>query len=279
MGVTGSAVRGMFERRGLVQRHLLCLLRPVLAIGLGVAAFQGVVIAAYEALEGGELIEPLLDQLEGVVDSLLGGGGVLLTSPVAYVALGWRHPFVLIAVAALAISRGTASVAGEVQSGTGDLLFSRPIPRWRILLVHWMTTLVGLADICLVASLGTGFWFWALGLPEAPSLRAVFMTGLMAFALAAVMASLAYLLSAGSSEAGRASSWAISLTLVFYLMDFVGDLWELAEPVKPYSIFHYYRPLELLRGDRGLFPDLYILLGLALLLFVGASLVLQRRDL
>lgn len=269
----------VFERQGLIARHLMRLLRPVLAIGLGIAGFQGLVIAAYEAFEGGQLLEPLFHQFEGLADSLLGGGGVLLTSPTSYVALGWRHPFVLIALAALPIARGTVSVAGEVQSGTGDLLFSRPIRRWKILLVHWLTTLTGLGDICLAGCLGTVFWIWVLGLPEAPRFGAVLMTGFAAFALAAVIAGLAYLLSAATSEASGASSWTISLVLLFYLMDFAGDLWDLAEPIKPYSIFHYYRPLELLRGDAGLFPDVYILLGLAGLLIFGAVVVLEHRDL
>lgn len=259
--------------------HLLALIKPVLIIGLGIVLFQGVVMAAYEAFEGGEMIEPLLSQLEGVIDSVLGGGGVLLTSPTAYVALGWRHPFVFIALAALAVSRGAASVAGEVQGGTGDLLFSRPIARWRILLVHWLTTLAGLADVCLLGCLGTVFWIWVLNLPDAPALRAVLMTGVLAFGLSLVIAGLAYLFSARSSRVGSASGWAISFTLVFYLVDFAGDLWDFARPIKPYSIFHYYRPLEVLSGERGLFPDLYVLLGLAVLLFVGSAVVLERRDL
>lgn len=263
--------------RGLARRHLQRLLRPAFAIALGLAGFQGVVMAAYEALEGGEMLEPLLQQVGGVLESLLGGGGVLLTSPVTYVALAWSHPFVLIALAALAISRGVSSVAGEVQSGTGDLLFSRPVPRWRVLLTHWATTLAALAAICFTGGLATAFWTWALGLPDAPGFSAVIATGVVAFALAAAMAGLAYLLSAGSSDAGRASSWAISIVLVSYIMDFVGDLWEVAEPVRPYSIFYYYRPLTLLRGE-GLLPDLYVLLGLALVVFAAACAVVEWRD-
>jgi ABC-2 type transport system permease protein len=51
-----------------------------------------------------------------------------------------------------AISRGSAAIAGEEQSGTLDLLLSNPIPRWRILLEK--------AASMVVSTLAMGVAFW-----------------------------------------------------------------------------------------------------------------------
>lgn len=266
----------MVESWCLAEKYLLRLVRPVLAIGLGIVGFQGLLMAACRILEASEQYGPRVQQWGDFTHSLLGSSDMVVSNSTACVALAWQNPLVLTALVALAISRGTSSVREEVQSGTEN----SSLVGWRGLIVHWMTTLLGLADICLTASVGTAFWLWALGMADGPDFLAVLRTGAMAFSVGAVVASLAYLLSTRPSAVAKpTSAWAISLTLLFYLVNFAGGLWTIAEPLKPYSIFHYYRPLELLHGDRGLSPDLYILLGLALILTTGAGMAHHQQDL
>ena len=211
----------MVESWCLAEKYLLRLVRPVLAIGLGIVGFQGLLMAACRILEAGEQYGPRVQQWEDFTHSLLGNGDIVMYNSTTCVALAWQNPLGLTALVALAISRGTSSVSEEVQSDTENL----SLVGWRGLIVHWMTTLIGLADICLTAAVGTTLWLWALGITDGPDFLAVLRTGAIAFSVGAVVASLAYLLSTRSSAVAKPTpAWAISLTLLFYLMNFASDL-------------------------------------------------------
>ena len=68
------------------------------------------------------------------------GGGAMDFSSAAIEMAFWNHPFVLLIVAIWAISRGSASVAGEIEKGTMDMILSRPVGR-----LAYLGSQVGLA--------------------------------------------------------------------------------------------------------------------------------------
>lgn len=253
--------------------------KAVLIMGFSLALFNGVFIAGYGALEGGETLALLSEQIQGMLASFLGGDAVLLTTPYAFISMGWRHPFVLVALAAFVISRGVAGVAGEIQNKTADLLFSRPVSRVSLVLQHWLVTTFGLAAICLISTAGILFWVWALGMNDPPGVLAIISTGVMAFFLFSSVAGYVYLISASASDAGLATSYSIALTLLFYLMDVLGDIWDVLEPANSYSIFYYFQPFDLLKYQEGFYPGILIYIGMSFVLLVLAIVVIKRRDL
>ena len=46
---------------------------------------------------------------------------------------------------------------------------------------------------------------------------------------------------------GRAVGWATGFLLISYAIDYLAQVWSIAEPLGPLSIFHYLDPPEVLR--------------------------------
>ncbi len=74
------------------------------------------------------------------------GGSSMDFSTAAIEMAFWNHPFVLLIVSIWAISRGSGSVAGEIEKGTMDLVLSRPVGR-----MAYLGSQIGLAVFGLLA--------------------------------------------------------------------------------------------------------------------------------
>lgn len=264
---------------GYAVHHLLGVMKPASMVTVGAVIFQGLFISAYQVIEGSEFMEFFLDQLEGSFQISLEVPRFLLTSPLSYLALGWRHPLVLVLLASFVISRGAGAFAGEQEGGYGELLFTRPVARWRILTIHFFVTLAGLFFICCGKVLATLFFLFLNQIPNAPHPLLIFQLGVFSFSLYSLMASYAYLFSVLSPVRGRAMGWAVGTTLFFYSLEVLGDFWGLLETLQPLSIFYYYQPFTILLGESDLGLNLPFLILPAILLTLLSVFLLERRDL
>lgn len=258
--------------------HLSTVVKPILTIGISVILFQSLLLFAYEAVEGSEFIDFFLKEIENHFNTSLEAPRFLLTSPLSYISLGWRHPLVIILVASFVFSRASSAVALEREGGYGDLLFTRPIERWKILWQHFAVTLVALLVISLLKILATSSILSLQTIPS-PDLSLLFWMGLMSFSLYALMASYSYLFSVLSSAKGQAMGLATGLTLFFFALEIVGDLWDRAAPIQLLSIFYYYQPFSILLGQEDLFKNIAALLAPALLIMALSFYLIERRDL
>lgn len=262
-----------------VTYNLFRVIKPLLLIVVAVTAFQGLLISAYEVVEESEFIDFFLNQIEVNFGTSLDLPRFLLTSPLSYMALGWRHPFVIILLASFVISRGFWAVAGELEGGYGELLFTRPTPRWRILGMHLLVTMAALLFICLFKVLGTLFFTLSNGIEKATDLYSVAQLGLNSFFLYGLMASYSYLFSVLSSVKGVAAALAAGTTLFFYFLEVMGDFWALAKSLQPLSIFHYYQPFSILLGESDIFFHLLFLILPTILLLLLSFYLVEKRDL
>ncbi len=77
----------------------------------------------------------------------------------------------------------------------------------------------------------------------------------------------------------RVLSWAIGVTVVQFLINLLGEMWDTAAPLRPFTIFYYYQPQQVILGQSSCLPMLAVLLTVG---FVGYGLALwtfNRRDL
>ena len=58
-------------------------------------------------------------------------------------------------------------------------------------------------------------------------------------------------LSAFGRSRWRVLGLAVFLTLVQFLINVVGQLWDVLEPFRPWTIFYYYQPQDIIRARRG----------------------------
>jgi ABC-2 type transport system permease protein len=68
------------------------------------------------------------------------------------------------------------------------------------------------------------------------------------------------------------------LALGFYLLDYVGRLWQPAEKVAWLSPFRYYNPFDLMIGNPLPEKNLIVLAAVALAGFIAAYVLYARRD-
>ncbi len=79
----------------------------------------------------------------------------------------------------------------------------------------------------------------------------------------------------------RVLGLAVFVTLFQFLVNVVGQMWDVLEWLRPWTIFYYYRPQEIILGKPWLeiLPALAMLYGVGAAGYVTALLVFTRRDL
>jgi ABC-2 type transport system permease protein len=205
------------------------------------------------------------------------GSGSLFTLPGA-LTLGLQHPLAIAFVGIFAVGSTASAVAGERESGTLEVLLSRPISR-RTLYVTLAAAVATLIAIVLVALLG-GQLIGVLiqGVTNELDLGLmplVFLNGLMlwaAFGAFGLAASVSF------DRHAPALGLTIAYLLVNYFLEILGSLWRDVAWSQQYSLFHHFNPGKILTGDAD--PVDFLILTVAIVIpVVYALLVFPRRDL
>jgi ABC-2 type transport system permease protein len=114
--------------------------------------------------------------------------------------------------------------------------------------------------------------------------RALWLVGALIFAVCGYT----MWLSACSRSRWRVLGVSVLLTLLQFLVNLVGQLWDVLEPLRPLTVFYYYQPQQVILGDTwsvrlwstgGRVPMLAVLLGVGLLGYAMALWHFSRRDL
>lgn len=158
------------------------------------------------------------------------------------VAFGYNHPIVLILLAMIAIMLPARHIAGEIESGTLELLLSLPIQRFTLAFSLWIVSAGSLLLLIIGGWLGS--MIGRLIYPQVShlSLSFIFHIGLNLWCLMLAINAYTFLFSSFSREAAKTTQRAAGLTLFFYFLNYVIKLWDKASFLKPYTIFSYYQP-------------------------------------
>lgn len=244
---------------------------------LGLVLFEGALVWVADRIGMGPDFRQLLGTLlpPGVVDTIFGQFG--FASFEGAVSFGYQHPMSLIAGIAMVTVMATLP-AHERETGLLDLILARP--------VHRTSYLAAIALLVLIAAILPAFALLAggaLGLAVVSAPESVAWTDYLASAadLALLLLAIgAYILlfATATKRRGTAIAQAVSITLVFYWLDFMGDYWDLLETARLLSPFHFFDPAQAARS--GIPPPDASVLGAILLAFTLASFVtFNRKDL
>lgn len=255
--------------------HRLGILLAVVGLaGLGI-----LLSISYQSI-GEERARLFGEQMPRAFSALLKAeGGLILSSGFqGYVGIGFRHPLFLIVGSAFAIATAAGALAGEIERKTVLLLLARPFPRYRLVVSREAESMVGLALLVAALVAGVALGMGLAGLWDSESFGSFFIMAFNALCLFLAVCGYSYLISAMSSDGGRATLLATVLTVVFFFVDFMASLFEVLEPLGLLSVFHYYDPVSL--AVAAPFPGVHVgvLLGVAAATFLGAVVVFQRRD-
>lgn len=182
-------------------------------------------------------------------------------------------PLVLIAIGSLWAASATAE---EEEKGTGDLLFSLPVSRHRILMAKMASTISVLLCLGLVtvATIGIGATFVDLSISTEYLAYATLATVLLGFAFSGV----AFLTGAWLGRKGAALGIAAGLALVFFMV------YSLAGLVDTFDSIAFANPFEWALSGSPLFngadwQGLAALFVSGAVLYAATILVFERRDL
>ena len=250
---------------------------PVIITAALVAGYAILVAGSYETFGGSEVLSELMPK--GVTALMKAEGSLLFGSgPQAYLAVGFRHPFFLIVLAAFAIATASGALAREIEHRTILILLARPLPRYHLVLARGLASFVLLAVLVLTMLVGTFIGVLMQGLGESIRHGPFIVVSFNALCLSMAVMGYSYLFSAISSDGGRAILLSTSATVVFFFLDFISGLLDVLSPLGVLSVFHYYDPVAVAVG--GSFPALHVgvLLATGAATFGAAVLLFQRRD-
>jgi ABC-2 type transport system permease protein len=204
------------------------------------------------------------------------GGGDIFSLPGA-VALSLIHPIAIILISVFAVGFSSTAIAGERQRGTLETLLARPLSRRTLYLTLAAADFgfVALAVTSLLAGSLAGATF--SGVAQQIDSSRMPMLWLNAVLLFSAFASTGLAASVSFDRQPPAVGVTLGVMVVMYFFDVLGSLWPDAEPLQPFSLFHYLKGREILTGP--VTPHDCVLLTVVILAgAIWALLVFPARD-
>jgi ABC-2 type transport system permease protein len=276
-----------------------------------------------------------------IIRTIIGGESIALDRAMDMLSIGYVHPLMQTLFCIWAVGRAAGAVAGEIDRGTMELLLAQPVPRWRLILAHFLVDVVTIPVLCLGLWAGNWVGAWIISpikvaepdikaipkpvylvelgpfkLRVAPPLRrgprkltetdrermrqrlaiepvkfgkGLWLVGGLIFAVCGYT----MWLSAAGRFRWRVLGLAVFITLVQFLINILGQMWDDAAWLRPFTIFYYYQPQQLIltgdwcvtfrewNGGTALLrlPMPVVLYGVGALGYLMALRTLMRRDL
>jgi ABC-2 type transport system permease protein len=229
-------------------------------------------------IESGPGIRELFEQVLPLGMRQLFGSQIGLISFAALAGFGFQHPIALAGAIAFIIAVATIP-AGEQESGYLDLLMARPVPRSSYFLAVLALLLLGACILPIAPLLGLTVGLGVLG----ETVEITWYRYLpAAFGLCCLLLSVAgytLLLNSLARRRGTAAAQATGLTLFFFWIDLLSQLWKPMASIAWLSPFHYFKPVQSVIANAAPFDQYAVLLGIFAVTSTLAYLLFRRRDL
>ncbi len=248
----------------------------ILVLCLAVFGFEALISATFSAF--GDAIEALYETLPSGLQAMLKAQGMIGASPTGYLAAtGFRHPMFLILIVGFAVASASGAMAREIERGTAFILFSRPIPRYQVVLAKLGTMVVALVLLLLAAFLGVVVGAEAFGLPNL-DYDLLLLAQVNALFLLMAIAGYSFFVSALSSEGNKAIAIAGGLAVFLFFVDFLAGTWETVKAIGSLSLFYYYDPVTVVANEALSPLHIGVLTAAAVVGFAAALVTFHRRD-
>jgi len=256
----------------LLKHEIRSRWRAILSWGLGLTLYGATYILIFP--------EQLFEQLKFLKDlSIYQLVGIQLGSFEGYMA-----SIVLVYIPLLfgiyCIIASTSTLAGEEDNGTLELIVTMPLSRWQILTAKAIALSVVALFITIIASIGNALILAVIKINTPINVTPFgLFTGLMSslpLALGLIMIGLFL----GAVLPNRRLS-ATAMT-VFFIASFFGEniagMVKSLEQIKYFSLFNYHNATETIFTEGAQLSDTVILLGIAAVFYVLASICFKRRN-
>jgi ABC-2 type transport system permease protein len=256
----------------LVRKLLRDVRLPLVIVMVLLAAFEclwakitqriveEVLPAVLKTLTMDELVRIIFRGGGQIMQTLLGGEQINLTRALDVLTIGYVHPLMQTILCVWAVGRAAGAIAGELDRGTMELLLAQPVARSRVVLAHLGIDLVVIPLLCL--SLWAGSWlgvglFGRVVIGAAPAVATLQVDPLVLLPALGNVAALVFAvsgytlwLSAGGRFRYRVLGVAVLWTLVQFLINVIGQMWDAGAWLRPFTVFFYYQPQQIILHHR-----------------------------
>lgn len=257
-----------------LREHRVLFVFAFLLIGV----FQVLILALVVGADLLGMVEVFYRQLPPAIRALLGDQFFAQFSVDGAVAFGYIHPLVLTMSILVAILLPARHIAGEVETGTLELVFALPLRRSTISLSLWLCSGMVLLGLVIGGWIGSGVGLWLFPEARGVPVWGIAKAGISLWLLLFAISSYTLLFSAYARESGPATLRAAGLTLLFFFLNILVLVWPAIDFLKYVTLFHYHRPQQLMMDEPLL--GLNVAVPVLVILVCGALAVRQvnRRD-
>ncbi len=252
--------------------------RMLISLAAGMFAFQLLMGAMFDPFapyfsESGFTADGAMPDALGVFT-----GGANMFDPAGWLGVGFAHPIPIVLIVAWALVTSASAVAKEIEDGTAELLFTRPVARAKVLTARVVHFLAGLATLLAASFIGA-----VVGMQFSETLSAhvgygdVLLMVASYIPLALLVAGLGFAVSAAVSQRSIATSTVTVFVVASYFLNFAGQLWEPLKDVVGLSVFYQTVPAVWAMDGPRLGPVVAIIV-ISGALTAAAYWILNRRN-
>jgi len=193
-------------------------------------------------------------------------------------AFGFNHPLVLAVLAINAINIPVHHISRELETGTLELLLAHPFKRQSLIISLWFSGCIILCAIIVAALIGS---FSAIALFHQLSmgiLLKMFKISFNLWMLFVLIFTYTLLIASFGKTGNKAGNISAVVTFVFYMLHFLSQLWSSIEFTKPFNIFTYYEPQNLMFKQDNIILNSVALGSLILICLLLSLWQFNRRD-
>lgn len=246
---------------------------------IGLVAFSSLYVGAMQTM-GKELLE-FVSKFKILAKIFEMGFGINVDQGVSYQILFgvcFTHIVTLSLSWMIVISSSIRPMAGEIETGTADILFTLPITRTQILfnnLFVWIA-LSGLSSLCPVLGIWLATTF--LGAKETIIVTDYLPVSANLFALNFAVGGMATLASSLNNKRSVAIAVVIAILVTSITLNFVEPFLPVLGPLKYVNLLYYFRPVDVIRSESWPWGPICLLSSTGGILCIIAMYCFQKRD-
>jgi ABC-2 type transport system permease protein len=224
----------------------------------------------------------LLSLVPDFFQSMLGVPLARLATPAGQVSVLYVHAITQLVCVAWAVGRGSDSISGEIGRGTMDLILSLPVWRVSVMIAPAVVATGGAAVLAASVLAGTGIGLLTVNLGVSVAARQFVPGAINLFSMTFCLTGATTLVSSCSRDRWRTIFTALGFFVVSFILKMVARVWRQGWWLSYLTFLSLFQPQELI-----LMPETakaaalrynLSLIGLGLLCYAAAGVILTRRD-
>jgi ABC-2 type transport system permease protein len=193
-------------------------------------------------------------------------------------AFGLNHPLVLALLVITAVNIPVHHITRELDSGTLELLLAHPLKRSSLIFSLWFSGCLILFLIIAAALIGSITSIILFHHLTGAMFIHLMQIGINLWLLIVLIFSYSTLIAVFGKMGSKAGNFSAIITLVFYLLSFLSQIWSKLNFTKPFNIFTYYEPQQLMFNKGHFMLDVLVLCSLILVCFGITYRQFGKRD-